>query len=288
MSDKPRTIDPRNVTAQLRFRAAGNPPGTEPHSAISNCFPGLEFDFRNLWRRIFVGLVMHEADNFVVAVDDPAYSHLLGHRLLTVDGDPLVASVTGPRLPSDGSLAAPIPLGTEANPNGVAFFEWSNALARVLTKAGTRVTCVFTADAAIQPQPVPGATTPVVREEIEIRRVFDQDVTADGGVTRRAVIARDLVAPGELTQSLCSPWQNDYRECGCYYWAASRPDYVNVQPDGKGGSVGNDWMEANRTKDTPKRYIVDDLQDSRLVSYDDLFRDWEHALRFEIDGKDGE
>ena len=43
-----------------------------------------------------------------------------------------------------------------------------------------------------------------------------------------AVIAREAVEPGELTQSLCSPWQNDYRECGCYYWAASRPDYVNV------------------------------------------------------------
>jgi hypothetical protein len=47
-------------------------------------------------------------------------------------------------------------------------------------------------------------------------------------------------------------------------------------------------MQANRTPSTPKRYIVDDRQDSRLVSYDDLFRDWEHALRFEIAGKDSE
>ena len=46
---------------------------------------------------------------------------------------------------------------------------------------------------------------------------------------RRAAIAlAELPQPGELTQGLCSPWQNDYRECACYYWAASRPDYVNV------------------------------------------------------------
>ena len=40
------TISPRNLTAQLYHRAAGNPPSTLPDSAISNCFLGLEFDFR--------------------------------------------------------------------------------------------------------------------------------------------------------------------------------------------------------------------------------------------------
>ena len=284
MSQTPKTIDPKNLTAQLRFRAAGNPPVTEPHSAIANCFPGLEFDFRNLWRHIFVGLVMHEADNFVVAADDPAYRHLVQHRLLTVDGDPIVGSVTGPRLPG----YPPDGLATQVNPHGVTFFEWSNSLARVLRKAGSKVTCVFTADVALQPQPVPTSTTPTISAEIEVRRVFDRGTDAGGQVTDRAVIARDLVAPGELTQSLCSPWQNDYRECGCYYWASSRPDYVNVEPDGKGGSQGHDWMQANRTAHTPKQYIVDNLADTRLVSYVDLFRDWEHALRFEIDGKDSE
>jgi hypothetical protein len=56
-----------------------------------------------------------------------------------------------------------------------------------------------------------------------------------------AVISRALAEPGELTQGLCSPWQNDFRECSCYYWAASRPDYV-------------------------------DYADSRLIDYDDLKR----------------
>ena len=48
--------------------------------------------------------------------------------------------------------------------------------------------------------------------------------------TGTAVISPELAEPGELTQGLCSPWQNDYRECSCYYWASARPDYVNVEP----------------------------------------------------------
>src|SRR5262249_9636119 len=44
--------------AQLAYRGRGNPPMSHPMSAISNCFPGLEFDFRNIWRRIFVGIVL--------------------------------------------------------------------------------------------------------------------------------------------------------------------------------------------------------------------------------------
>ena len=46
-----------------------------------------------------------------------------------------------------------------------------------------------------------------------------------------AVIRRTLADAGELTQGLCSPWQNDYRECSCYYWASARPDFVNVETD---------------------------------------------------------
>jgi len=46
-------IKPQNITAQLHYRARGNPPNSQPVSAISNCFPGLEMDFRAIWRRMF-------------------------------------------------------------------------------------------------------------------------------------------------------------------------------------------------------------------------------------------
>jgi hypothetical protein len=97
-----------------------------------------------------------------------------------------------------------------------------------------------------------------------------------------AVLARALAEPGELTQRLCSPWQNDYRECACYYWAASRPDYVNVVPTGDGTSRGDMWLQTVRTGD----YLPDDRTDARLASYDDLFKEWERILQFQIGGRD--
>ena len=33
------------------------------------------------------------------------------------------------------------------------------------------------------------------------------------------VIDPDVYLPGELTRSLCAPWQYDFRDCGCFYWA---------------------------------------------------------------------
>ena len=56
MNTKTPKIEPRNLSAQLSYRGRGNPPVSHPSSAISNCFPGLEFDFRAIWRRIFVGI----------------------------------------------------------------------------------------------------------------------------------------------------------------------------------------------------------------------------------------
>ena len=67
-----KSIEAKNLWAQLQYRAAGNPPSTLPDSAISNAYPGLEMDFRNVWKRILVGIELHESSNFVVAVDEDA------------------------------------------------------------------------------------------------------------------------------------------------------------------------------------------------------------------------
>jgi hypothetical protein len=98
-------IDPRNLSAQLHYRGRGNPPYAQPSSAISNCFPGLELDFRAVWRRIFVGIVLVENNNYVVETEGPDYHDLLYHRLLKVDGRPVVTAVKGPHIP--GGLQSP-------------------------------------------------------------------------------------------------------------------------------------------------------------------------------------
>ena len=270
-------ITPKNVTAkQLLHRSVGNPPSTLPDSAISNCFPGLEFDFRNVWRRIFVGLVMHEADSYVLDVEsnEPELRKLLHCRIIKCDGHDMTVVVKGPRQSGGPTVA----LATPVNPDAAWFMEWSNSLSRVLYKQGQTVECVFTAEPSDYNRRPDYTKTQTAT--LRIRKFFEGD---------SAAIARDLVEPGDLTQSLCSPWQNDYRECACYYWASSRPDYVNVEAGGDGLSVGQNWMQRDRQPDTPpadRVYLPDDRKSPEFFTYDDLFRHWQSLLRFIVGGFD--
>jgi hypothetical protein len=95
-----------------------------------------------------------------------------------------------------------------------------------------------------------------------------------------------MLPPGVLTESLCAPWQYDYRYCACFYWAATRPDYVNVQTRPDGTSTGTNWVERNRTPESPRVYVVDDFQNPHLLTIPDLIQGWEHAVRFVVGGTD--
>lgn len=277
-------VHPRNLTAQMNYVGRGNPPSSHPDQAISNCYPGLEFDFRNIWRRVFEGITLHEADNIVIDAA-PEFEHLKLHRLLVVGEQDIVVPVFGPQLPaaSDGQVP-PVPLATATNPDAVWALEWSNALAAALREhAGRTVRCLFTADEARTMVGIPKDRSKLLAADLRIRALFPQSTAVDEPIP---VIEESLVEPGELTQSLCSPWQNDYRECACYYWAASRPDYVNVEFDAETGTTnGNMWLSKDRE---PRGYILDDRSDPRLVTYDDLFREWEGLLRFIVGGRDHE
>src|SRR3954471_78852 len=141
MTDGKIRIEARNLSAQIQYRGRGNPPVSHPDSAISNCFPGLEFDFRAIWRRIFEGIVLHESSNYVVDIEDPALEHLRGCRLLEVDGNKVAVKAVGPHIPGRG----PVTLGVSGNPNAVAFMEWSNTIALIRDKQGKAVQCTLTA-----------------------------------------------------------------------------------------------------------------------------------------------
>jgi hypothetical protein len=270
-----KSIEPKNLTAQLRYRGVGNPPNSHPASAISNSFPGLEADFRNVWIHIFEGIVLHEASNLVVDIEDRDNIQLLKlldvqYFLVKAHGKSMTGRVKGPSLDPNTSINDSMPL------------EWSNALADIIPMAGKRVTCIF--------ENTGGRRKPI-HLKLMVRHFFNLATNSRGvPMHQRAVIDEALAEPGELTQSLCSPWQNDYRECGCFYWAASRPDYVNVEPGKTGQSAGNNWMEKERNANGQKSYITDDADDvadiPRLIGYQDLFTEWEKHLRFIIGGKD--
>lgn len=261
-------ITPRNRVAQLLYRATGNPPNTLPTSAISNSFPGLEYDFRAFWRRSLVGIVLLESDNFIIEADND-HQDLLHRRLLKIDGRDVVTTVSGPQMPG-GPVRK---LSSGDNPDAVAWMEWSNLLTHVMRQQGSKVKCVFTQDEVDSTKPLAADFMPNKVREMQVRQMLQPNTAAPGD---------GVLEPGELTQGLCSPWQHDYRECACYYWPASRPDYVNVETTEDGVSRGDNWMSKQRTGE----YALDDRRDSRFVSYDDLFRDWEAMLRFEIKGRD--
>lgn len=260
-----------NLYDHLYYQALGNPYSVLPRTAISNCFPGLEYDFRNLWRRAFRGITLSENNNYVIDAENE-FAYLVGCRLVAVGKCVTMVSTSGPQLPD-----TIVPLMTHDNPNGVSFMEWSNSLAHIFKQQGEEVTCTFTKDPSFV-QVV--ATADELHDETRFRQV---KLTVNHMFRpNTAEISQEVIQPGELTQGLCSPWQNDYRECACYYWAASRPDYVNVEPNPSGTSSGDNWMAKKRTGE----YIPDDRKDTRLQSYDDLFMNWQGELNFIIKGHD--
>jgi hypothetical protein len=293
-----KVLMPRNLSAQISYEAKGNPISSRPVTSVANCCPGLEVDFRAVWRRLLRGIELREHDNLVVNVDADCDavmhakdkgalkpSDLKGHRLLRVmltDGNgeeklPLLM-MTPIWGPASSDPEGKIRLTSSSNPDGLAPLEWSNALARVLQHKGSSVRCDFSALPSKEQQ------LPLIENNgeqqqnyvsfyCEVRPFFQDDT---------AVISKELADAGELTQGLCSPWQNDFRECSCYYWASARPDYVNVELTSSGLSAGDNWMQKHRSGS----YVADDYIDTRLAMYDDLFADWETLLRFQIQGKD--
>lgn len=266
-----KTIKANDLTAQLHYRGEGNPYSVLARAAISNCFPGLEFDFRNLWRHTFKDVTMSENDNYVL--DDKTGFNLKGRRLVAVNGNPTMVKGEGPVFPGGDNVH----LTTDQNPAGAAFMEWSNLIASFKLVPGQTAQVQFTRDVATLPVLVSKADLTDKVKYPEFTLTVNSYLTPD-----TAALNPDIVVPGELTHGLCAPWQNDYRECACYYWAASRPDYVNVVPGENGLSKGDMWLAKRRTG----TYIPDNRTDSRLFSYDDLFANWQGELNFIIEGKD--
>ena len=130
------SINPKNVTAQFSYRASGNPPSTLPQDAISNFYPGLEFDLRSLWKHILSGIELHETGlvtdgHQVLAVTPGSPADVAGvrpgFRLLSVDARPVEASGMSDQGPMPERFA----------------MEFFNSLADVVQKAGQPVRCVF-------------------------------------------------------------------------------------------------------------------------------------------------
>ena len=212
---KPRIV-PLNLPALADWEAAGNPVTSRLEDTPANCCPGLEIDHRNLDRRFFPGLVFEfvwEGGNSVgarlVAVDqdDPAIPNKTAFVATLIGLQGALQDKKEMFLDSLGQGARTIKLwdqsGKEPSPwNGGVVWRMVRSLE-------------------------PGKVTITLKERNGKKRSRGVRLTAP----RREYMGKDgtlsaAYQAGELTQSLCSPWQHDFRDCACNYWASNHPDIV--------------------------------------------------------------
>lgn len=218
-------IFPRNLTAQAAYNVAGNPPSTRPESGVANCFPGLEYDHRTLDSRFFPGL----------AVIYVSQGSALGVRIVTADPNENIllrppaefASIARTLRPQLRTLATAL-----ADPAGIPWFVSS------LEQAGTRIELVDETGTdldgltawrlirSLRPAPVTLAVTQRPGQPPDQPQTIQLDGWRRSYTDPRTGVIDTTYQPGELTQSLCSPWQHDFRDCSCTYWASNHPDIV--------------------------------------------------------------
>lgn len=269
-------IFPRNLTARAAHRVAGNPDVSRPEDSVGNCYPGLDTDLRNLDRRFFPGLVFefvarrdtdapytesHRYGAWLSYVDDWADTDLQPEYVRQLDeaDRAWVTPLAGPLLTAlTGDTGKTLSVGTW-------YLDW-------VEQDGKRI-----AMNAKQPdgslRPLDGLfvwrlVRGIERGPVTIglaRRDGEGHVVLQGWrrffTDPRTGVLSAAYQPGEIMQSLCSPWQHDFRDCTCHYWASNRPDIVHgaVDPGERtlpGGEAANveradtilDWMRAERSR----------------------------------------
>jgi Ferritin-like len=229
-------IFPRNLTAKADYVVRGNPTNTRLESGVDNCYPGLEFDQRNLDKAFFPGLIFefHRNDGAIV-------------REVATDGIPAQAGLT----PNDSQklLYLTALIGkTIATQTKAPVFQFNKLTGlkiwrRVHDLLPGQITIVLASSLAINNR----LLRQLLQEEFKIKdgdlsklpncgksaikRQDNEIVAVLVGERARylddnGLIDVDVYQPGDLTRSLCAPWQYDFRDCGCFYWASNKPDIV--------------------------------------------------------------
>ena len=224
---------PRNLTARADTLVRGNPVTSRPEDAVEVSFPGLEFDHRNLDKVFFPGITFefhHERGAFVRDFDrkgpvagffNKSEIHS-GIFLAFVQG--LVKRSHADPAPQKTSFNFTPPAGLE-NWRVVRDFEPGDVAVVLCNRRSFRdlLTNRLSDDGF----------------DVDLRTRRDRVVTSGASefvllfgerarfLTKEGVIDPRLVPAGDLTRSMCSPWQYDFADCGCFYWASNKPDLVS-------------------------------------------------------------
>ncbi|MBV8823950.1 MAG: hypothetical protein JO220_03015 [Hyphomicrobiales bacterium] len=228
-------IFPRNLTARAGYIVTGNPTNSRPEAGVDNCYPGLEFDQRNLDQRFFPGMTFyyHRAD---------------GARLIEAHASTGLTpdDIANPPLYLWGMMGRH--LVTEVDPSTVSFQQQSGM------EVWRRVHDLLPGLVAIMIGPTPGLGISGPSTD-ELQAAY-KAASASGGTLSKVVRSVDgkvqyavfagpraryldeqgvidphAYAPGDITKTMCAPWMYDFRDCYCFYWSSNKPDIVNVEYD---------------------------------------------------------
>jgi hypothetical protein len=278
----------RNVSALRRGQQAangaqlvsGNPVSTRLESGVGNCFPGLECDLRNLERRFFPFLEVDIQDTAVdvVSVDLPGVQESAGKGEMSADSAATYQQISSGL--SQGRRWIISRMRGTFGPLGV----------QTLVIAELRLP---SAGASRLP---PDAWTAIrlLTEGTQVELTLRQGNTTRSLAGNRARYLDDngalakMFLPGELTQSLCSPWTHDFRDCGCFYWASNHPDIALPSlpsPPAVTPEINTyvPWERKDRTVNT----LPDPATINRPVelSHYEINEQWQ-ALNFVLEGRE--
>jgi hypothetical protein len=275
-------IFPRNLTARADHLVRGNPSGTRPESGVDNCFPGLEFDQRNMDKRFFPGLVVD-------------FHRIEGSRVLEVTGGvPAAQGLTDTDLTPERPLYVWAVCGRTTVDQSDEQVEPVDCRGAAGLEVWRAVHDLLPGRIAVLlgPGPGDGSTGSTAVAGLGRRRTDDDSfvLRGPGGRIRMAVLVADRARyltpdgvidpaayePGDLTRSMCAPWQYDFRDCMCFYWASSKPD-VTSSADGTVPQMN--FLRKDRTpvpdldNDDAPRNQRGPRRRSEL-DYPDLITDW--------------
>ncbi|RDD60767.1 ferritin-like domain-containing protein [Ferruginivarius sediminum] len=324
--DNPYRIFPRNLTAHAAEIVRGNPVNTRPESGVDNSHPGLEFDQRMMSRAFFPGLVFD-------------FQYGIGAKLVEIRPEVFTHpyDLEAKDVPADSEDAKKalwlwyIGGRFGGNPDKHVLKDLYgrdgyNVVRAVTDLEDDTIVVVF----GKQPDELDMPSAKVwLRRFLDPKRLIDgfkdslfgaDDGLELGGILRdddgevqigvlvgprakylneEGVIDPDLVAAGELTQSLCSPWQWDFADCGCYYWAGSKPDIVKPPQEESGPDIpetlcpSDDQMnqqslnfQRDRSKPVPdKPATTPEAWHENEMSQPDMVQHWE-TLPFVLDERE--
>jgi hypothetical protein len=239
----PKFIALNAAAARRQDYVTGNPVSTRLESGVGNCFPGLEMDLRNLERRFFpfleVDFINGQSQAQIVAVDvggvnasamperDKQAYAALAADMGKAEVSWLITQITGDFGIFGRNKTISIPTQNPSTINGDPPDAWTAV--RLLP----------------QGKPV---TITVLKSQTSQQFTLTQNRVAylddDGALN-------GIFGPGELSQSLCSPWTHDFRDCACFYWASNHPDVVlppapDPVPEQRRWHLGVAWERSQR------------------------------------------